>query len=245
MYYELKPDLASYLKKKYPFIIKINFKIYHKNLVKSVRKSSILPVMCQGEAINWTNADIDNWTFRNRLQWNSKCVWKCHLQNISHFVPTSLGWCRYSQVLFYHGYLSHWVQDKMAAIFQTTISNGFSWTKSSYFDVSFTEVCFVPKDPIDNEPSLVQIMAWRRTGDKPLSEPMMALFTDAYVSLCLNELYNKIKLIEIYIALNSQKISAASRGGQFGPFLTKPPPLSLERGSRHPLKIWLFVLDLI
>ena len=31
----------------------------------------------------------------------------------------------------------------------------------------------VPKGPIDNIPSLVQIMAWRRPGDKPLSEPMM------------------------------------------------------------------------
>ena len=29
---------------------------------------------------------------------------------------------------------------------------------------------FVPKGPI---PALVQIMAWRRPGDKPLSEPMM------------------------------------------------------------------------
>ena len=33
---------------------------------------------------------------------------------------------------------------------------------------------FVPKDPINNIPALVQIMAWRRPGDKPLSEPMMA-----------------------------------------------------------------------
>ena len=32
---------------------------------------------------------------------------------------------------------------------------------------------FVPKDPIDNIPALVQIMAWRRAGDKPLSETMM------------------------------------------------------------------------
>ena len=32
---------------------------------------------------------------------------------------------------------------------------------------------FVPKGPINNNPSLVQIMAWRRSGDKPLSEPMM------------------------------------------------------------------------
>ena len=32
---------------------------------------------------------------------------------------------------------------------------------------------FVPKGPINNIPAMVQIMAWRRPGDKPLSEPMM------------------------------------------------------------------------
>ena len=32
---------------------------------------------------------------------------------------------------------------------------------------------FVPKGPINNFPALVQTMAWRRSGDKPLSEPMM------------------------------------------------------------------------
>ena len=32
---------------------------------------------------------------------------------------------------------------------------------------------FVPKGPIYNIPALVQTMAWRRSGDKPLSEPMM------------------------------------------------------------------------
>ena len=32
---------------------------------------------------------------------------------------------------------------------------------------------FVPNGPINNIPALVQIMAWRRSGDKPLSEPMM------------------------------------------------------------------------
>ena len=31
---------------------------------------------------------------------------------------------------------------------------------------------FVPEGPINNIPALVQIMAWRRPGDKPLSEPM-------------------------------------------------------------------------
>ena len=36
-----------------------------------------------------------------------------------------------------------------------------------------TSLKFVPEVRINNIPSLVQIMAWRRPGDKPLSEPMM------------------------------------------------------------------------
>ena len=40
---------------------------------------------------------------------------------------------------------------------------------------------FVPRSPIDNKPALVQVMAWRRIGDKSLPEPMMAEFTDAYM----------------------------------------------------------------
>ena len=34
----------------------------------------------------------------------------------------------------------------------------------------------VPKGPINNIPALVQIMAWRLLGDKPLSEPMLTQF---------------------------------------------------------------------
>ena len=41
----------------------------------------------------------------------------------------------------------------------------------------------VPISPIDNEPSLYQIMAGRRTGDKPISEPMMEYFTNAYMRI--------------------------------------------------------------
>ena len=36
---------------------------------------------------------------------------------------------------------------------------------------------FVPKGQINNIPALVQIMAWCRPGDKPLSEPMMVSLT--------------------------------------------------------------------
>ena len=48
----------------------------------------------------------------------------------------------------------------------------------------------VPKGPINNIPSLVHIMAWRRPGDKPLSKWMMvSLLT--HICLSLNELNMK------------------------------------------------------
>ena len=47
---------------------------------------------------------------------------------------------------------------------------------------------FVPNVPINNIPALVQIMAWHRSGDKPLSEPIIvSLLTHIYASLSLNE----------------------------------------------------------
>ena len=42
---------------------------------------------------------------------------------------------------------------------------------------------FVPKGPINNIPALVQIMAWRRPGDKALSEPrVVSLLTHICVT---------------------------------------------------------------
>ena len=53
--------------------------------------------------------------------------------------------------------------------------------KCIYLGSDFTEI--VHKGPINNIASLVHIMAWRRPGDKPLSEPMMIiLFTHISVT---------------------------------------------------------------
>ena len=49
--------------------------------------------------------------------------------------------------------------------------------------ISSISLKFVPKCLINNIPALVQIMAWRRQGDRPLSEPMMVrLRTHIYVT---------------------------------------------------------------
>ena len=46
----------------------------------------------------------------------------------------------------------------------------------SFLDKTSSKYCL-----IDNKPALVLIMAWRQTGDKPLSELMMAQFTDEHM----------------------------------------------------------------
>ena len=40
---------------------------------------------------------------------------------------------------------------------------------------------FVSKGPIDNNPALVQIMACRQIGNKPLSKPILIWIADAYM----------------------------------------------------------------
>ena len=58
--------------------------------------------------------------------------------------------------------LSHWGQDKMVSIFLTTFSNAFSWMKM-YISVMIS-LEFVLKGPINNIPTLVQIMALHHPG---------------------------------------------------------------------------------
>ena len=79
--------------------------------------------------------------------------------------------------------LTHWGREEMNNISQTTFSYVFSSMKMFEFRLKL-KLKFVPKGPINNIPALVQIMAWRRSGDKPLSEPMMvSLPTHIWVTL--------------------------------------------------------------
>ena len=72
--------------------------------------------------------------------------------------------------------LTHWGRDKIATISQTTISNAFSWMKILGFRLKF-HWSFFPRGRINNIPPLVQIMVWRRPGDKPLSNFLQILWS--------------------------------------------------------------------
>ena len=60
----------------------------------------------------------------------------------------------------------------MAAISQKTFLNVFFKNENAKILIRIS-MKFVLNGPIKNIPALVQIMAWHRPGDKPLSEPMM------------------------------------------------------------------------
>ena len=72
------------------------------------------------------------------------------------------GICTWTTIWNRQWSLTYLLPDIMAAISQ--------W----YFQIHF-------RGPIDNNSVLFWIMAWRRRGDKPLSEPMLTRFTDAYM----------------------------------------------------------------
>ena len=75
--------------------------------------------------------------------------------------------------------LTHLGREKMVVILQTTFSNWLYRTKCFYF-LKISQK-FAPMGLMSKMQYLFQIMAWRRKGDKPLPESVMALLTDAYM----------------------------------------------------------------
>ena len=78
------------------------------------------------------------------------------------------------------GMLTHLPLDKMAAILA---DDNFKCIFLNENDRIRTKISlkFIPRSPIDNKPALVQAMAWRWTGNKPLPELMLTHFTYTYM----------------------------------------------------------------
>ena len=55
------------------------------------------------------------------------------------------------------------------------------FNKSVWISITISLKFFIPKGPIDYKSALVQVVAWHRTGEKPLPESMLTQFTDAYI----------------------------------------------------------------
>ena len=119
------------------------------------------------------NFGISECTQSHSKRWR---IWKCQLG-----YQISLR-CRVTIILWVEAALIHWGWHKLAAIFQTSFWKRIFINKNILilFKISMK---FLPMGSINNIPALVQIMAWCRTGDKPLFEPMlMRLLTNKCVT---------------------------------------------------------------
>ena len=76
--------------------------------------------------------------------------------------------------------LTHLFLDKMAAIMADDILEWIFLNENDRMPIQIS-LKFVSSSPIVNKQALVKVMAWRRIGDKPLPEPMMTQFTEAYM----------------------------------------------------------------
>ena len=103
-----------------------------------------------------------------------KCIWKYLLWNGSHFAKQEMSWYFYVKL--------------PNVVWCCNSSDIEAETKCHHFpedifkSIFLNENCcilikialkYVHQGPINTIPALVQIMAWHRPGDKPLSEPMM------------------------------------------------------------------------
>ena len=85
-----------------------------------------------------------------------------------------------NNILDYAIHLIHWGRDEIDDNFADDIFKYIFLDKNFWILIQIS-LKFAPKGPIDKKWALVQVMAWRRIGDKPLSEPMLTRFTDAFM----------------------------------------------------------------
>ena len=116
--------------------------------------------------IPFNMADEILWVFKDLPMLN----WHLHLQPHTHTAPTSTP--------------TVWYLKHLRPLFNTLRprQNGRYFPDDIFKCIFLNEnvwipikipVKFVPKGPINNITALLQIMAWRRPGDKPLSETMI------------------------------------------------------------------------
>ena len=105
-----------------------------------------------------------------KLQYKSSvtiCSWDICTRPYATLMQIITDLCTYRHVIIQHnGAQTKWPPFSRWH-FQMNIRNENAWISNQI------SLNLVPRDPINTIPPLVQIMAWCRPGDKPLSEPMM------------------------------------------------------------------------
>ena len=78
----------------------------------------------------------------------------------------------------------HWGGEKNVRYFPDDIFKCIFLNENAWILINIS-LKFVPEGPINNIPALVQIMAWRWPGDKPLSEPWWRPMASLLTHICV------------------------------------------------------------
>ena len=106
------------------------------------------------------------------------------------------------------------------------------WNENVWISINIS-LKFVPRGPINNIPTLLQVMTWRRPGDKPWSEPMMVKLT---THICVTR-PQWVKNWRCYsghrvaLVVNRAQKSVPDSTGEWPTFL--PPPLESSSGTAN------------
>ena len=105
---------------------------------------------------------------------------------IHHYFHQSMTW-RFIDTLRPRRNEQHFADDIFKRIF---------FNENVWISMKISLKC-VPKGPINNIPALVQLIAWRRSGDKPLSEPMMVSLP-THICVTRSQWVNKTTTLQSY-----------------------------------------------
>ena len=148
-----------------------------------------LPYKCvagEGISFHWRPVSIILFTYISIRSCNPLSLYRIALLQFSHLPGTSatdfnLLWSLYTLRPRQNG--RHFTYDTFKRIFL-----------NETFRISIKiSLKFVPKGPINNIPALVQVMAWRWSGDKPLSEPVMVILL-THICVTRPQWVNTLKL---------------------------------------------------
>ena len=173
------------------------------------------------QAIIWSNAGILlNWTLGTNF---SEILSEIDTFSFKQMrLKMSSGkWRPYCLGLYV---LTHWGRDKMVDIYEWIF-----WNENVWISINIS-LKFVPRGPINNIPTLLQVMAWRRPGDKPLSEPMMVRLT-THICVTRPQWVKKWLCHRVALMVHRAQKSVPDSAGEWPTFL--PPPLESCSGTAN------------
>ena len=118
-------------------------------------------------SMTWTTAKLSMikvlWTRSQILVW---------LNILNHTIPLKILLSKWLKCFIWHERVNTLRPRQNGHYFADDIFKGILLNENVLISIKIS-LKFILKGPINNIAALVQVMAWRRPGDKPLSEPMM------------------------------------------------------------------------